>query len=312
MNLRFFELELPNHMARNHSIEFRWATLGVFLVALAIFSQPAHSQVPAQQASLARIDARTVVDNANAKRWNRVVLVAQPRIATGDVDSLSAPIRKAATSFALTILATVEPVVNSSGITSYKLAEVGVGHSTKINGIQTVITYETVKDQGADPGFIGRQVLKENERMFSEAKIVVQSSAVLVFDAPGIMHRKNKHRKYILRHLVYIHPNTGEGAAVVWLLGKDSNDNIRPVNEPMRLVLTGTQEDRKIHVDGNQFTLGIPSETAFGLDDLPPGAKIPWTAKMAKVCNLSSYDQAQLGELTTALGEAINAVAKPK
>ena len=257
--------------------------------------------------SLPRIAAGTKVDDPKATRWNRVVLLSKPRIATGEVDQLSETIRKASTAFTLTILATVEPYSATDGSRRFRLAEVGVGYSAPVNGVQTIISYDTVQAQGADPGFIGRQVLSENEEQLKSAVIVVRSSTLLVFDTPAILHRHGKHRDYTARHLVWIDPLTGRGATAVWLLGKDDKDQLRPVNEPLKLVAPGTREDRVIHVDGNEFTLGIPSQRAFALESLPPGRAIDWTAGLAKVAALPNYTAQTLGDLSSALNQAIQA-----
>ncbi len=262
------------------------------------------NEKPALQ-SLPRIAAGTKVGDPNARRWNRVILLAKPRIASGDVDQLSQSIRDASTAFTLTVLATVETYSATDGSKRFRLAEVGVGYSAPINGVQTVISYDTVQQQGADPGFIGRQVLSANEERLADAVIVVRSSTLLVFDAPAIMHRGGQHRDYIARHLVWIDPQTGRGATVVWLLTGSGNGRLRPAKERLRLITTGTREDRKIHVDGAEFFLGIPSDRAFAVEDLPPGSSIDWTADLVKFAALPGYNGQSLGELSAALNQAI-------
>jgi hypothetical protein len=291
------------------SIGFR--RCAVWVIAWAVSTATLAPRLQAQDdpalPSLTRIAAGTKVGDRNAKRWNRIVLLAKPRLASGDVNELSETVRKASTAFTLTILATVKPYSATDGSTRYQLAEVGVGYSVAINGVQTVISSDTVQTQGADPGFIGRQVLSTNEEQLKEAVIVVRSTTLLIFDTPGIVHRQGKHRDFKIRHLVWIDPLTGQGATVVWLLGKDEQDQLRPAKEPLKLVATGTTEDRKIHVDGSEFFLGIPSERAFALEDLPPGQAIGWTAPLAQVAALPAYSAQSLSGLSDALNEAIAA-----
>ncbi len=291
------------------SIAFRLCV--VWVIALAVVTVTPAPRLQAQDdpavRSLTRIAAGTKVGDRNANRWNRIVLLAKPRLASGDVDELSETVRKASTAFTLTILATVKPYSATDGSLRYQLAEVGVGYSVPIKGVQTVISYDTVQTQGADPGFIGRQVLSTNEEQLKKVVIVVRSTTLLIFDTPGIVHRQGKHRDYKIRHLVWIDPKTGQGATVVWLLGKDEQDQLRPANEPLKLIATGTTEDRKIHVDGSEFFLGIPSERAFALEDLPPGQAIGWTAPLAEVAALPAYSPESLSGLSAALNQAIEA-----
>ena len=84
------------------------------------------------------------------------------------------------------------------------------------------------------------------------------------------------------------------------------------INEPMRVVTTGTVEDRGIHVDGSEFMLGIPSERAFALESLPPGISVPWPTehRIVDLASKSSYDERQLLELSSTLNLAISAATK--
>lgn len=292
------------------SIAFRLLVMwGLSCVPLGC-CESAHGQDTQALQSLPRIAAGTQVGDPNASRWNRVVLLAKPRIATGDVDQLSETIRAASTAFTLTILATVKTYSATDGSQRFRLAEVGVGYSAPIKGVQRVISYDTAEQQGADPGFIGRQVLSQNEEQLKSAVTVVHSSTLRVFDTPAILHRQGMHRDYTARHLVWIDPQTGRGAMVVWLLVKVGGDQLKPANEPLRLVATGTAEDRKIHVDGAEFLLGIPSERAFAVEDLPPGTSIAWTRALAKVAALPRYTAQSLGVLSGALNQAVKATRK--
>ncbi len=80
----------------------------------------------------------------------------------------------------------------------------------------------------------------------------------------------------------------------------------------MRWVPAGTKELREIHVDEGAFILGIPTERAFALEDLPPGKDIPWTRQTAMVAALPTYDDAHTSELVGALREALAAVFQPQ
>ena len=85
------------------------------------------------QRTLPIIAPGTVVGNEQAADWNRVILLATPRIASGDVTKLSESVRAAVSKLTLTILATVKRETDVNGSESYRLAEVGVGYSTTIN-----------------------------------------------------------------------------------------------------------------------------------------------------------------------------------
>ena len=62
----------------------------------------------------------------------------------------------------------------------------------------------------------------------------------------------------------------------------------------------------KIHVDGRSFFLGIPSERAFALEDLPPGTDIVWTAEAKSLATLMTYDSSELNQFATALNQMLS------
>lgn len=266
-----------------------------------VFVSVAVAQDPAIR-SIAVIPAEVQVAKAtSADRWNRLVLLATPAIHSGDVNRLNAGMKSAATKCALTVMATV-----SKQSSQFVLREVAVGYSVPIAGAQTTISSSTAAEQGADLGFIERQVLRGNEKRFAEVKQIAQTSTLTAFDAPTIFSTTSGHRLMVMRHLCWIDPRTGEGAMLVWLLdAKKGGVGGRVFDLPMRLVRWGSIETRNIHVDGDAFVFGIPSETAFGLESLPPGADIPWTNSAKQVAGRASYTQQEVIELANAMNDAI-------
>jgi hypothetical protein len=265
------------------------------------------------QTPVVQITPGTTIDlSADAakqqERWNLVVLLATPQISSGDTDKLSDMIRNSVSTLTLTILGTVR----KTEAAAYELTEIGIGYSIAINGKLTVINSESAFALGAKLGFIANRMLKENEGRLPEVVQVVQASNMLMFDAPGLIYRDGKHQPLITRHLCWIDAATGKAATLVWLLEKTSDGTSRFVeSEPLRLVPTGTVEERGIHVDGSQFFLGIPNEQAFALEELPPGTSIPWIQPVSPLVSNDSFTQPQLTELATYLNQCITAATRP-
>ena len=286
--------------------------LVIVATTLSFDRRPAAAQgsvvtVPAMQ-RVVTLPPGTKVDSAKEnQRWNRLLLLATPKINSGDVDQLSESIRQAATGLTLTIMATIEPTNNQTG---FALREVGVGYSVLIAGQQTVITSATQSQLGANLGFIQRRVLTNNELGLADLRSIVQTTTLFMFDAPAIMHRNAKHRDYVMRHLVWIDNETGSSAMLVWLLDSDTSGKQSPANEPLRIVTAGTKEQRNVHVDGNEFTFGFPSQRAFALEDLPPGVDVAWTKELAAVAALPSYDAKNLATLSAAVNSATKGATK--
>ena len=266
--------------------------------------------------SVIRIEPGTVVGRTDQPRWNRVVALAKPRIASGDTDSLAGFIRETVARFVLTILATVDQVEVSSGqlglngppverLSRYRLAEVGVGYSLQIADQLRVIRSDDYEAHGAQLSFFDRQLLAENERQFGQIRTVARASSLLIFDVPAILLQDGQRRLPVPRYLIWIDSNTGQLATMTWLLQPEAIDQLRVVvSRPLRWLDSHVIEDRAIHVDGKQFTLGIPGKRAFALEGLPPGRDIGWTEAAQTLAGREHYDRESLHALMVVLNEA--------
>lgn len=254
-----------------------------------------------------RIPAGTRVDNSANQRWNRVVLLSRPSIESGDVDAVSKTIREAASSLVVTILATVESSTNAEGEVRFRMTEIGVGTSAELDGEWKVVTLESANQLGLSFGFIQRQLLYENDKQFRKLQLIAKTTTLAIFDAPTIMLRDGQHRDYPMRHFVWIDSSSGASATLVWLLERDAQGKLTTLDEPAHWLPAGLKEKRVIHVDRDEFTVGIPGARAFGLCDLPPGKPIPLSAEARQLAALPHYSMDELRRLATELNRAIQA-----
>jgi hypothetical protein len=254
--------------------------------------------------AVTRLEAGTVIGQENAARWNRTVMLAKPRIASGEVAALSESIRDAVSSFVLSIVATVDRDPQSTE-PKYRLAEVGAGYSVNVKSQLKVVRSDDYKTHGVSLSFIHRQMLAENEKQLDSIRTIARGNSLLMFDVPAIVLQNNSHRDYLVRHLIWIDSNTGKLATMLWLNEPDKKKQLRVVTgEPIRWVDPTTIEDRAIHVDGNEFTLGIPTKRAFALEKPPAGRQILWSQPAAAVAALDVYDLDSMQKLMKALNEA--------
>lgn len=288
------------------------AIVSLWLIAATqgIYAQDTDGQATGRSARLPRVEAGTMVESPDAKRWNRVVLLARPRIASGDVNSLPKSIKNIVSSFVLSILATSEAYVDAeSGAQRYRLAEVGVGYAMDIGGELKIVTVADAAKVGARLGFIQRQMLTENQKQLDTARLVARTSTITVFDTPALLWRQGEHRDYIMRHFIWIDSRTGKNSALAWLMQTNVQGELEVADEPMRWIPAGLKEDRAIHVDGDEFLLGgIPTEKAFALEDLPPGKDVAWTAEAREYAAHSRFDLETLKSLTFALNSALKSL----
>lgn len=311
--IQFGQLQNPRQATAENQLSSRAFKLRILpascMLAILALSRPCIGQ---QMSPLPQIEAGTLVENAAQSRWNAVVLLARPVVSSGDKDSIPEVVQKMVPTFVLTILATVERYADAAaGKDRFRLAEVGVGFSTEVDGQLRVVTPDGAKKVGAELGFIQKRMLQENQKQLLTTRLIARTSTLLVFDVPTLMFREGEHEDFLTRHFVWIDSQTGKNGALVWLMKEDSDGRLSVSNEPLRWIPRGMKEKRKVHVDKSLFLLGgIPTERAFALEDLPPGKPVQWTQAAASVAALPTYDEANLKKLTVELGKLLQTMQK--
>jgi hypothetical protein len=306
-------------------LEFTRLTL-VGVLSLVGFDSWADGQVVY---SLQRIPDGTVVVDAKADRWNQLILLAQPVLNSGDIDQLSSALQQAVSRFSYTVMATVAksppltaadpPPHGSAADVSkqtdqrsdhYQLREVGLGYSAPVQDRQVIVTAST-EAANADLGFIDRQVLSQNESDLENARVVVRSSTLMMFDMAAILKRAGGHREELVRNLVWIDPQTGRSAMAMWVVkqvsGAEIEDSWTVAADPIQVYPGGTRDRNRLHVDASTFLLGIPTSKTFALEHLLRGRQIEWNESLRQLAGKSSYSSDTLIKLTTELNQAMGA-----
>ncbi|MEO1617980.1 MAG: hypothetical protein AAFV88_19150 [Planctomycetota bacterium] len=253
---------------------------------------------------LPRMAPGTAIESAEeGQPGNRVVLLAQPRINSGQTDAVGSAVAKASTQCALTIMAEVAQASDKS----FELKRVSVGYCLADSQSPVAIDSDSASELGVTLGFIARQVLRTNEQGLEKLSVVGRSDRAVIFDAPSIMFRRAKHRRYVTRHLVSIDTFTGQGMLHSWLMvppksETPKSDDFVLINHPIRSTDWGTREVRRIHIDGDAFNfLGVPGETAFALEDLPPGDDLSWNASLYRLGRKAVLQKAEVDQLADLL-----------
>jgi hypothetical protein len=279
----------------------------ITLACLTCFVPAAAEETPILPRPMTVIEAGTVVDDPDRDRWNRIVLLATPRFASGDTADVSESIKEAVTEITLAILATVRPVEASAAegtAPRHALVEVGIGHCMRVNDRLTVVAPDATM-AGFSLDFLGRQVLNAKQKSLGEIACVGSHGTAVVFDAPSLMLRGEEHEDLIVRHLVRIDPQSGTCSTCAWLVSTDDDGTLEPVDEPLRIIDGGTREERPIHVDGSRFTFGLPTKRAFAVEDLPPGRRVDWSTSLRTAANAATYSDEALNRLVIELDTAV-------
>lgn len=283
----------------------RQLSIASLVISLLVQTQRCLAQEVDKQ-SMEIVPAGTVVVDEQAMSWNRVILLATPRLSSGEFNKLPEGVRSAVPKLTLSILATVRKERTLAGDEAFQLQEIGVAYSAQADDRMVTVTSESAPRLGAQLDFFSRRMLTENEKQLAKVQLLIRTTTLAIFDAPSIVLRDGQHKDFMTRHLVWIDGRTGKLAFAVWLLSGEHEGQFAVAGNSLRLVAPGTREDRKVHVDGRSFFMGFPSARAFALEDLPPGIDVPWTASARQLAGRSSYDQPTIQSLVGALNQMLS------
>jgi len=231
----------------------------------------------------------TQIGDTPPQGWSHLVLLAKPRIGVGDVDAIPKSAIHFAGMFSFTILANVRSEGNGDAEKKrHFLERVAIGMATDVQGRNLIVTSD--QTFGADVGFIGRAVMRENDRILSsDMRQVARTRTMDVLDANAMMLRNNQHKQMVMRHVILVAPQTGQLTAFVWLLNRDSGDQYSLADNAIQMLPPQMHEDRVLSVDSRKFTLGIPSNDAFALARLPQGTGVKYSKGLTTLAVLRRF-----------------------
>ena len=294
----------------NGRLPCRWLRQTVIGVLLATaLAEGSHAADPAR-APVPRIPPGTVVSDASASRFNRMVYAAVSRITSGDATKVPAVIRARVPLFTLAFLATVANTAPAGDAPSYQLAEVGVGYAVPLNSRLTIVDTEA-PPTAAGIDMLGRKVLSANGRNLGGLRRVGRTNTLQVIDVESLVRVGNRHAPLTMRHFIWADPASGRVASCVWLLQKRGGGQFAPLANPPRWLQEGTHDTRSIHVDASKFSFGMPTQEAFAIASLPPGIELAWTAALRQSACLPAYGDNELQQLTAAINEALDPLRAP-
>ena len=266
----------------------------------------AAEQLAAHPPTVCRLPAGTLVAEHPGAGWNRVVLLAKPRLASGDLDRIPRLANRYATMFCLTIMACVTQEEEGETV-QFKLSELGVGYALPRNGQYVVVSSATPAPSDPGLGFVEKRVLAASEKCLADVVPIAHHDTLWIFDAKAIVLERGEHQDRVVRHAVWVYPLQGQLAMLVWLLAGDQPPGYRMVEHVMQLVPPNFVEDRQFHVKADEFYFGIPSARAFALVQLPQGQPIRVTPELATLASAKHYTAASLNQLAEALAKTVQA-----
>ncbi len=251
---------------------------------------------------LARIPSGVAVGGETVDGWSNPLLFVRGQLTSGDLSVVNSTVTRFAEMFNLVLLANV----SEQGADGYVLDQIAIGFSTAIAGRNVVITSDTHRQLGANLGLIGGSVFSGNEAALADTQQTARYKYGMIIDAPTLLLRDGAHKLTMVRYFVWVSRRTGDVGVLVWAMeDQGAGADFRLVDATPQLLPPNLHENRRMHVDGNEFNmLGIPSARAFALEALPPGTDVPFSPELAKAACVRSFDQQKYVTLLTLVGQA--------
>lgn len=262
--------------------------------------------VDVQPRAPARIAPGTVIGRGAPRGWSNLIVAAYPRIGHGDVEKTSDLVKRLGATLTFSMAANVIHDSPGRGGIGYRLEKVGWGLGARINGNNTVISYETCDSLGANLGFLGNEVLRRNEEGLQETFVqVAKSDSMVICDYGELVLFRGEHRWMVVRHGVLVSPANGRIVSLAWLLDISEDGRYSVAEDSFQLLPPNLQEDRVFNVKSDRFTLGIPAADAFAVVKIPQGTPIRFSSNIASLAAMRRFTVASFRQLETELRKSL-------
>lgn len=213
----------------------------------------------------------TTLEPSPPKGWSDPVVKTVTHLESGDINTLPAFARKTATRFRTAILADVR---REEGQSRFRLRRVGAGLCLDLDGRETVISSDSLKEQKVDLGTVDAMVLGRAERALGRSRLVARTPAFAVYDTyVELADAAGVHHSILLRYALLVDPETGALRTVCWSTPDDPSER-RPV-ESWTLLPPNYVFRCGIHIAAKRVIGNLAAAWYFAMVDLPRGESIP-------------------------------------
>lgn len=233
----------------------------------------------------------TIVGDRAPKGWTHLIIKSHPRLADEELPRTNNMTARLA-AFIFTVFTADVRAVSRDGVVRYRLNGVGQGLGTRIRGKDVIISPETQSELGANLGIFSRTVFSIADDRQQETRIAATSPTMAVVDTFSIFQESGRNRQVIFRYVVLVEEETGRVRTLLWRVDPP------PKREEVQGVARGPIEwlapdkivEPLLYIDDNEYTLGIPSNNAFGVRTLPKGDKqIPLPEELTATAGLVRF-----------------------
>lgn len=247
---------------------YRWIALLV-CAAPAVVCRPGHPQQAFQPRAVDLLPTGLAIEKTPPTGWSHLIIKSHPRIRDEDLNRVNSTTARLSSAI---FTAFCVNVANDGGSAApYRLEKIAVGVGTRINGKDLIVSPDSQGKLGARLGMLGRQVLSRTYERQKDVAVLAQSPTSAIVDAPVVMRRRQHNRFVNFRYLLLVDSKTGGLDALLWLVDRNEAGEILGAVGDIECLPPNKIEDAALYVDDAQFTLGLPSDLAFGVMRLPQG-----------------------------------------
>ena len=245
----------------------------------------------------------TVVGREPPPGWSRIVIKSLPRVRPSDRAKVSDYTARMAGWMFTAFLADVRDEPGGSPPRKLRAVAFGLGCSVPGQG-DTVVTPE--QPDGADLDWVKRTILRKGYERQRQVLVVFLGPTAGLVDTPVWYRLRGKNTLVRFRYALLVDGPGGPLDVLVWRLDPGGGLAEQPACVWLR---PNTIDEAELIVDPAEFTLGVPSEAAFAVDDLPPGrpaGALP--ADLRKLAAATRFTPDAARELETGLRRFLAAV----
>ncbi len=239
--------------------------------------------------------------------WSHLILETVPRLATGDLDTVSEQAHEVARKIRPVILADVKPSPNTRG-PRFHLARVGVGLcATGQDADSRVIVSPTSIGGAAGPWTTKqRLILTAMSLESSRSRLPVSTPTFAALRTPVTFRVSGNHRKIDLCYAFLVDPSSGTLDTIIWTEdGSEADPQVarRP---------SGNVFDSPMDVKASKLLGNIAVGWSFAVTELPPGSDVAVPRWLRDRLKAAEDEPASLPELERSFASLLNQGGTPR
>jgi hypothetical protein len=216
--------------------------------------------------------------------WSHLVLKSIPRLATGDLDTVSEQAFETARKVRVAIVADVRR--SPSGPAAYILDRVGVGLCAPAEDGRGDVAVSPTSLEGSKHPWTAKQRIVLAAASFELARVRLAAAAptFALIRTPATLLASGSHRKVDICYAALADPRSGELRTLAW---QEDPQAAAPL--PTVRVLTSNVFDCPMDIQARRV-LGVPVAWSFAMRELPPGTPLSIPEDLARLLLSASPD----------------------